>query len=528
MNIKVLHKNILSKLTLISLMFWILSILVFGLTLFFATGMFRGTVLTTRFGNSSQFMYLFLGSIIVGIFAFIMAFVFYFMNFTLVNGWINYKKSVLGTISFLVKFCLIFLILPFYLIWRFFKNSTISLWKKFTKILLIVVFILPFWLFGYEMTREVIAYQLGYLSEDLTIVGTGSMYPTWPKGSKGKDPKELAKEIVGKAGFFKYPNGMIFFGDRIFEHEIERGDIVTAENEEIIESSKEIYGEPGGVLKRVVGIGGDKIELRDGIVYINDQAQKEQYTAKPRSTFGEEYLQECKAITIPQDSVFLMGDNRKGSGDSREFGPVKYDDIDYVLPYKKQKDELSKNWRDTSNDLEDSAKPTIDRVRFVELLNQKRKDNKVSEVKYEPELEKSAILRGNYILKENDFEQNGAYTMEKSMSDAGYWNTYWWEWTVPGYYEAEELIEDYLERDSTDAKNAWFDKNFDDIGIAEVHGTLNGCPTQVIVIHVAGYIPATYEPNIVQSWRDAVNNLNSIIPPSPPPSSTFSLIFHLR
>ena len=83
---------------------------------------------------------------------------------------------------------------------------------------------------------------------------------------------------------------------------------------------------------------------------------------------------------------------------------------------------------------------------------------------------------------------------------------------MPGYYEAEELIEDYLERDSTDAKNAWFDKNFDDIGIAEVHGTLNGCPTQVIVIHVAGYIPATYEPNIVQSWRDAVNNLNSIIP----------------
>ena len=61
-------------------------------------------------------------------------------------------------------------------------------------------------------------------------------------------------------------------------------------------------------------------------------------------------------------------------------------------------------------------------------------------------------------------------------------------------------------------KKIWFDKKFQDVGVAEVEGTVNGCPTQVIVVQVAGYIPATYDPKSVQSWRDSLNNLNSVIP----------------
>ncbi|HCC08896.1 TPA: hypothetical protein DEP81_02845 [Candidatus Woesebacteria bacterium] len=83
---------------------------------------------------------------------------------------------------------------------------------------------------------------------------------------------------------------------------------------------------------------------------------------------------------------------------------------------------------------------------------------------------------------------------------------------IPGYYDADGLIEDYLDRDTSDAKKNWFDKKFQDIGIAEVEGTVNGCPTQVIIVQVAGYIPATYDPDVVQSWRDSLNNLNDIIP----------------
>jgi hypothetical protein len=84
--------------------------------------------------------------------------------------------------------------------------------------------------------------------------------------------------------------------------------------------------------------------------------------------------------------------------------------------------------------------------------------------------------------------------------------------SIQGYYEAEELIEDYLERDWTDAKETWFDKKFDDIGIAEVEGTLNGCPTQVIVIHVAGYIPPNYKQADIDSWKTNLSRLKEIQP----------------
>ncbi|KKR58334.1 MAG: hypothetical protein UU02_C0024G0001, partial [Candidatus Woesebacteria bacterium GW2011_GWA1_40_43] len=170
---------------------------------------------------------------------------------------------------------------------------------------------------------------------------------------------------------------------------------------------------------------------------------------------------------------------------------------------------------DTTNDLDDSSKPKIDRNQFVELLNAKRKENGAGKIEYDTKLEKSAELRGKAILKFDDYTYEATisgYPMEKSMADAGYWNSYWWEVIIPGYYDADGLIEDYLDRDTSDAKKNWFDKKFQDIGIAEVEGTVNGCPTQVIIVQVAGYIPATYDPDVVQSWRDSLNNLNDIIP----------------
>ena len=68
-------------------------------------------------------------------------------------------------------------------------------------------------------------------------VRTGSMYPTFPKGD-GKDPKALSKQIVGTPGMFRYPNGIVLFGNRYFHHVLARGDIVVAENDVIRDISK--------------------------------------------------------------------------------------------------------------------------------------------------------------------------------------------------------------------------------------------------------------------------------------------------
>jgi signal peptidase I len=337
------------------------------------------------------------------------------------------------------------------------------------------------------------------------------MYPTWPKGEKGKTPDELASEVVSTAGFLTYPNGIVINGKRYFGYTIQKGDIITAKNDAILKTTSEVYSTPSGVLKRVVALGGDTVELKDGIFYLNDQPQKEQYIAESRSTYGEDFLRECQLYKVPNDSVFLMGDNRKGSGDSREFGPVKYSEIQSVLPLKKQVGTLDKNWHDASNDLADTAKPTIDIDKFVDLLNQKRKENGASPVKHDPKLDASAKIRGEALLKQNTIHTQASYNeVVSAMSKVGYWNSYVWEWSIEGYYNADELIEDYIERDSSDAKDVWFDKKFDDIGIAEVQGTINGCPTQLIVIHAAGYVPPNYKQSDIDSWKKSLDGLNGI------------------
>jgi signal peptidase I len=73
-------------------------------------------------------------------------------------------------------------------------------------------------------------------------------------------------------------------------------------------------------IKRVIALPGEKIEVRDGIVYINDKPLKEDYIKeKPFSTYGP--------VTVPPNNLFVMGDNRNASRDSRIFGFLPFDKV---------------------------------------------------------------------------------------------------------------------------------------------------------------------------------------------------------
>jgi signal peptidase I len=99
-------------------------------------------------------------------------------------------------------------------------------------------------------------------------------------------------------------------------HDVNRGDVI-------------VFARPPGepdtgiadLIKRVVGLSGETIEARDGMLYVDGRLLIEGYTADgpPFMDFGP--------IEVPEGHVFVMGDNRNNSRDSRYFSAIDEDSI---------------------------------------------------------------------------------------------------------------------------------------------------------------------------------------------------------
>lgn len=112
-------------------------------------------------------------------------------------------------------------------------------------------------------------------------------------------------------------------GDRVFVNQlsyqwgdVKRGQII-------------VFDRPGGpgtdgidvLIKRVVGIPGDVVEGREGIVYRNGQPADEDYL--PDGTFTSDF----GPVTVEDGQLWMMGDNRTNSEDSRVFGTIAIDSV---------------------------------------------------------------------------------------------------------------------------------------------------------------------------------------------------------
>lgn len=94
---------------------------------------------------------------------------------------------------------------------------------------------------------------------------------------------------------------------------IQRGDIVVF---------KSLKNKDVEFIKRVIALPGDQIFIQNGEVYLNSKQLKERYIADKTYSIPNGIMSEGETITVPEGSIFVFGDNRPNSSDSREFGSI--------------------------------------------------------------------------------------------------------------------------------------------------------------------------------------------------------------
>lgn len=130
-------------------------------------------------------------------------------------------------------------------------------------------------------------------------------------------------------------NDTLVDGDKViamnFCYTPQYGDIVIVQANKLKNKNTDLYGEP--IIKRVIAKGGDviRINYNTGAVYLNGDLLKEDYIKDLTHLRNEGWLEDNEGITVPENCVFVMGDNRNVSNDSRNLQDVGFIDTDLIM-----------------------------------------------------------------------------------------------------------------------------------------------------------------------------------------------------
>lgn len=113
----------------------------------------------------------------------------------------------------------------------------------------------------------------------------------------------------------------VVFAEKIslLTHNFKKGQIIIFNSHDAANNS---------YVKRVIALAGDTVQISNGKVYVNGEPVDEPYVSTGNITAGGSFLKEGEKYTVPSDHIFVMGDNRINSTDSREIGAIDYKDIE--------------------------------------------------------------------------------------------------------------------------------------------------------------------------------------------------------
>lgn len=166
-----------------------------------------------------------------------------------------------------------------------------------------------------------------------TVVKQYSMYPTY-KPNDRLILNRLERSKMPKRGdvvTFEAPSKNIYgpgkydLNNPVAKYEYQPGNIFNKFTYYVLEINKTSY------IKRVIAIEGDKVEIKDGKVYINNELLPEKYLAEGVKT---EATGVFNNFIVPKGCIFLMGDNRSGSMDCRNFGCIPVEKIESKVVFR--------------------------------------------------------------------------------------------------------------------------------------------------------------------------------------------------